>query len=644
MGGLLETATGLVDQRLLRTTWAPVLAFAGALLALAATGAGWARSWAWWGGLPADVRALSVAALAAVTILLAQILASARARLMRLYEGYWEGLPFGAALAGRGRARHARLQGERRGAADYPLSPARVMPTRVGNILRAAEEHARRYGIDAVTAWPRLYVVLPESFVQAFTAAAVNVETMVAISVLGAAFALAGGVLALALLPWYAVALCVWTGAAVAWLGYRGLARTALPYAELIRTAFDVHRWRLLEAMGLERPCDFEAELRQWGLLDKLWRRGAIDSGTSLHMGYPQPSTPAEDPARPHPAHQDPPPARQASSRPPAPAGVAGESPLAHPVRHGDGPDPQGPSGPPAPTGVAGEPQLAHPARRDDPSDVRDPARRHVAAGVTEQTRPVRRVRREDVPDARGLSGAPPVPVTPPAVPASGEPPVETAARAVPVEGGTPPGPSLEPSPAGSGDGAVRGASVTGTVTVAGTDRARGGVRGWWRAASVPVVAGSVVAATGVVAAVLALARPDASEPAATRTLPAYHVLTAADLAPADAALTGRYTLRPLKDREAADPEALGPRLPAGALTGRAVTTLSAQPGAGALFARGSRVALVATPGKGAQVTARDVLVLDHGPGDRLVVAILPADLARLLAARAAIWAWSAPA
>ncbi|GII60830.1 hypothetical protein Skr01_09150 [Sphaerisporangium krabiense] len=573
MGGLLETATGLVDQRLLRTTWAPVLAFAGALLALAATGAGWARSWAWWGGLPADVRALSVAALAAVTILLAQILASARARLMRLYEGYWEGLPFGAALAGRGRARHLRRQRERRGAAEYPLSAARVMPTGVGNILRAAEEHARRYGIDAVTAWPRLYVVLPEPFTQAFTAAAVNVETMVAISVLGAAFALAGGVLALAVLPWYAVALCVWAGAAVAWLGYRGLVRTALPYAELIRTAFDVHRWQLLEAMGLELPSTFEAELRQWGLLDKLWRRGAIDSGASLLMGYPQPPAPADD--------------------------------------------------------------TGHP-------------------------RPARRARRKDVPAPPGSSGSRRAPVRPSAVTGSGvgqvvtstetptEPVAPTAAGA-PAEG-TSGGPSPQPRPstAGSGDGSAQGTAATGTATVAGTvagaEAARGGVRGWWRAASVPVVAGTAIAATGGAAAVLALARPDTAQPAAGRTLPAYHVLTAADLTPADPALTGRYTLRPLKDHEVPDPEALGPRLPAGILTGRAVTTLRAQPGAAALFARGSRVALVATPGKGAQVTARDVLVLDHGSGDRLVVAILPADLTRLLAARATIWAWSPPA
>lgn len=45
----------------------------------------------------------------------------------------------------------------------YPEDGGRIMPTRLGNILRAAEDRAGgRYGLDTVTFWPRLYPFLPE--------------------------------------------------------------------------------------------------------------------------------------------------------------------------------------------------------------------------------------------------------------------------------------------------------------------------------------------------------------------------------------------------------------------------------------------------------------------------------------------------
>lgn len=49
----------------------------------------------------------------------------------------------------------------------YPHNIDAILPTRFGNILRAAETHANtRYGIDAVPMWPRLSHVIPESHMQ----------------------------------------------------------------------------------------------------------------------------------------------------------------------------------------------------------------------------------------------------------------------------------------------------------------------------------------------------------------------------------------------------------------------------------------------------------------------------------------------
>jgi hypothetical protein len=46
---------------------------------------------------------------------------------------------------------------------NYPPFESYVMPTRFGNILRAAELYSSRYGIDAVPLWPKLISAIPDS-------------------------------------------------------------------------------------------------------------------------------------------------------------------------------------------------------------------------------------------------------------------------------------------------------------------------------------------------------------------------------------------------------------------------------------------------------------------------------------------------
>ncbi|MEU6772213.1 hypothetical protein [Streptomyces sp. NPDC046759] len=284
--GLLQTAGGLLERRLLTTAWLPVVVFGALTGALTACGVGWSRSRHAWQDLPGDLRILTALTAVAVTALLAQLLAAVRPGLIRLYEGYWGCLPYGNRIADRLRRRHEDPVAR----AERPWSlptPDRLMPTRFGNVIRAAEQQAQRYGMDAPTAWPRLYVALPETFTHHFAAACATLDLMVTISVLGAVFAVCGGVLAGAMLSWQAALLCAAGGALTCWLGFRAALRAAFAYGELVRAAFDVHRWLLLDAMGLRRPTSYAAELQQWHQLHQLWQRGRPDAGCAHRLGYP---------------------------------------------------------------------------------------------------------------------------------------------------------------------------------------------------------------------------------------------------------------------------------------------------------------------------------------------------------------------
>lgn len=283
MTGLFDTANGVLGRRLFTTTWVPVVAFAALAGVLVLSATGWTGAQRAWTALPGDLRALAIALFLIATVVLTQLLGTVRPGLIRLFEGYWGTHRFAD-------WRKRRLDDQSvRETRPWAL-PTRdtMMPTRFGNVIRAAEQEARRYGMDAATAWPRLYVTLPDTFTAHFATAAAAVDLTVTISFLGGLFAVAGGVFALIMLPWYGFLACVLCGALVAWLGYRAAVRAAFGYGELIRAAFDVHRWLLLDAMGLTRPADLGAEREQWRQLHQIWQRGVPDAGQEHLLGYPE--------------------------------------------------------------------------------------------------------------------------------------------------------------------------------------------------------------------------------------------------------------------------------------------------------------------------------------------------------------------
>jgi hypothetical protein len=292
LDGALDKVVGYLDRRLVVVALLPSLVFWSALLWLVVASVGWPAASDWWGRLAPEARVLVGVGAASWIGFFASGLSIQIGRLTRLYEGYWGRCGPGRWLAAVGvwlqRRRHDRLD-----PADdhdfevryrnYPRRRQDLLPTRLGNILRAAELYPAdegRYGMDAVFFWPRLYVVLPESMRTVLQEAQAALDLMLVTSSLGLAFtAAAAGFLAATRtghwLPWVTA---VGGGALVAIGAYRSAVQAAITFAEQVRTAFDMYRGALLTQLGYSAPGSREEEESLWrNLGQQLYRRLADD-------------------------------------------------------------------------------------------------------------------------------------------------------------------------------------------------------------------------------------------------------------------------------------------------------------------------------------------------------------------------------
>lgn len=241
--------------------------------------------------------------------------------IVRLLEGYWGTTRPATAVADWSRRRHLRRRSalealQRTTGADpdqnaaarahrsyaawalsrrYPPPPL-VMPTRLGNALRAAEDRAgRRYGLDTIAAWPRLYPLLSERV----AALVDDLRAQLDVAARFTAVLLAATVASAVLLATHGWWLLVPAAAlALAWLSYRGACSAALAYGDGLEAAFDLHHLDLRTSLHLPLPRTLEEEralneeLSRFLLQPFAGRRLVYDSGPAAE------AAPAELPPR----------------------------------------------------------------------------------------------------------------------------------------------------------------------------------------------------------------------------------------------------------------------------------------------------------------------------------------------------------
>jgi hypothetical protein len=165
----------------------------------------------------------------------------------------------------------------------------RLLPTAIGNTLRASESRpVDKYGLDAVSLWPHLWLLMPDAARQELAAARAALDASVA--------AVVWGLLFLVFIPW-----SPW--APVAGLGVAALAllvwvpARAATFAALVEAAFDLYRQDLYTQLRWPLPTSPHDERRQGRQVTSYLLRGS-DAMTPLFT----PVQAADSPPLPWPA------------------------------------------------------------------------------------------------------------------------------------------------------------------------------------------------------------------------------------------------------------------------------------------------------------------------------------------------------
>jgi hypothetical protein len=149
----------------------------------------------------------------------------------------------------------------------YPRR-ARMMPTRLGNALRAAEDRAgAQYGLDAIIVAPHLALIAPESHVAYLRDSREQLDLAVrlcSVSLLATVITVPavftdGLWLLLALVPY-----------ALAYVAYRAAVSAADEFMTAVSTIIDLDRFELYRHLGLCRPQTTHHERRRNAKLMRL--------------------------------------------------------------------------------------------------------------------------------------------------------------------------------------------------------------------------------------------------------------------------------------------------------------------------------------------------------------------------------------
>ncbi len=155
----------------------------------------------------------------------------------------------------------------------------RLLPTPIGNTLRAAETRpVDKYGLDPVSVWPHMWLVMPDVARQEISAARGALSSSVTVIV--------WAVLFLAFIPWNPWAalagLAVATATVLVWIPAR-----AAGFANLVEAAFDLYRQDLYVRLRWPQPATPHDERRAGREVTRYLLRGSDATTPVFISGQP---------------------------------------------------------------------------------------------------------------------------------------------------------------------------------------------------------------------------------------------------------------------------------------------------------------------------------------------------------------------
>jgi hypothetical protein len=143
--------------------------------------------------------------------------------------------------------------------------PNQLLPTRLGNILRAAEQRPlEKYGLDAIVCWSRLWLLLPDAVKKDLQEARADLNTAARVWLWSLLF------IVWTIWAWWAAPVGI---ISVIFVYYYWALDAARNYGELIEATFDLHRHLLYQSLRWNLPADPNEERRVGKDLTRyLWR------------------------------------------------------------------------------------------------------------------------------------------------------------------------------------------------------------------------------------------------------------------------------------------------------------------------------------------------------------------------------------
>lgn len=184
----------------------------------------------------------------------------------------------------------------------FPPSEEYYMPTTFGNIMRAAESYSnKRYGMDSITTWTRMFYVIPEKYSELMERNNNELSFILNCALYSILFSFMCFLVTISQFMWvgittakgsitlssffgqlirnsgqiegaYLLGGCI--GLAAAYIFHRASLFVVTDYGDHIRSAFDLFRSKLLLELNLELPKNSKEEIQLWGKISNFFLLG----------------------------------------------------------------------------------------------------------------------------------------------------------------------------------------------------------------------------------------------------------------------------------------------------------------------------------------------------------------------------------